>query len=104
MGTCSTVSLNNTDTVQYLTVYYSSGPGPLVGIKITGKLGQILRLGNTLNSSSSYTFTFENNSLLVGFYGTMLSWQINSLGMIYLDTSCIPSTYPDSDASSSLSS
>ena len=90
MGSCSTITLVDSEFAQYLTIYYSNGPGPVVGLKITTSLGNILRLGNTEKSFKQYTFTFEINSLLVGFMGTMLDWQINSLGVIYLDPTCIP--------------
>ena len=93
MGTCSSITLKDSDYAHYITVYYSSGPGPIIGLKITTNLGQILTLGLTTDKKSlQYTFTFENNSLLVGFYGSMLDWQINSLGVIYLDPNCLPTS------------
>ena len=50
--------------------------------------GKSLSLGDT-SVKDLRTFTFEPLSLLVGFYGTRKDWQINSLGLIYLDPTCV---------------
>lgn len=88
MGTCSTITLKDGDYAKYLAVHYTTKN--VTGLKITTAANDSFALGNTAAKTSSRTFTFEGNSLLVGFYGTKLDWQINSLGIIYLDPTCLP--------------
>lgn len=68
----------------------------MAGIEVNTKMGEIQRLGNTTKSASNLakTFNFENENFLVGFYGTKLDWQINSLGVIYVDPFCLPAVVP----------
>lgn len=49
-----------------------------------------MKLGNTAIKPVR-TFPFNKSSLLVGFYGTRSASQINSLGVIYFNSTCFPS-------------
>lgn len=62
----------------------------VTGFRIQTTQGDEFSLGNIGKTTSLRTFTFEGNSLLVGFYGSKVDWQINSVGLIYLDSSCLP--------------
>lgn len=92
MGSCDKkISLKDKDYAKQLTMFYSSTNG-VTGLQVDTTMGDTQKLGNTTKTAKNLakTFVFENNSLLVGFYGTKLDWQINSLGVIYLDPTCIP--------------
>ena len=88
MGTCSSITLKDGDYAKYLSVHYTTKN--VTGFQITTSNQDSFTLGNTSSKTSFRTFTFEGNSLLVGFYGTKLDWQINSIGIIYLDPTCLP--------------
>jgi Jacalin-like lectin domain len=87
-GTLKTIKLDKAnDFVRYLSIYYTDKS--IVGLKVATDLGESYTLG-TVTGPSPKTFTFDKESLLVGFFGNRSNIQINSLGVIYLDSACLP--------------
>jgi hypothetical protein len=89
MGSCKTVSLTKPDDyARYLSIYYTSKK--VTGLKLATDLGDTLIIGQVASSGLNLkTFTFDKKSLLVGFFGSRTSSQINSLGVIHLDSKCL---------------
>lgn len=89
IGQCRTIKLNDGDSGMYFTIYYTSKT--VVGFTIETTQGTTLTLGSTTTKGASkYKYTIESDSLLVGFYGTKTDAYINSIGIIYLEPSCLP--------------
>ena len=50
MGTCTTITIKDTDYAHFLSIYYSNGQGPITGLKVLTLQGDILTLGSTENT------------------------------------------------------
>lgn len=81
MGSCESVNLEDQDFARYFSIYHTETS--VTGIGIQTDAGINYGLGSL--TGEKRTFTFEPNSLLVGFYGTKSVGLINSVGLIYLD-------------------
>jgi len=88
MGECSTVSIAEGDIAKYVSIYWTKKSKTISGLKIRSEKKKINTLGD-ISSGQYKRFTFEDENILVGFYGTRLGWQINSLGIIHLDPYCV---------------
>ena len=79
-----------------MSIHWGGTKGAVQGLKIETDVGEEVIVGNA--SSDTYkTFTFENDNILVGFFGTKQDWQVNSLGIIYLDPRCTVELLPIDD-------
>ena len=91
LGQCDSITLADKERVKYFTIFYTTKT--VTGLMVETDLGSKQTLGKTTNAKN-YKYTVEDGTVLVGFYGTKVVQQINSLGLIYLNPSCLPPVEP----------
>lgn len=91
IGQCNSITLADKEKVKYFTIFYTTKT--VTGLMVETDLGSKHTLGKT-TIASNYKYTVEGGTVLVGFYGTKVVQQINSLGLIYLNPSCLPPVEP----------
>jgi hypothetical protein len=73
MGECSTVTIAEDDYAKYVSIYWAKKSKTVTGLKIRSANKKIKTLGD-ISSGQYKRFTFEDENILVGFYGTRLGW------------------------------